>query len=337
MTDALRARPGFHNPEDGPPQILGNPPSQSARGSLTISELQVLYVGGFKGRDRSRLHYLARWAQVIGHLRLDQVDDDVVADALHAFQNAPAMRFLGRDKITGIPRWKELGHPSPATLNRMRSSLSALFRFAKIRRLAPKGWVNPVLEVPALPEDNERRRFLSTTERERLLAACKASGCAKLYLLVVMALSTGARRGELLSLRYGDIDLAEASAYVRRGKNGEPRVLPLTPVVVRMIVALGHKPAESLLFASRYEPTRVLRFDTAWRTALRLACVADFRFHDLRHSCASYLAQSGVSLLEIADVLGHKSLDVTRRYAHLTVTGKRALINKQFSGLGEFQ
>ena len=121
---------------------------------------------------------------------------------------------------------------------------------------------------------------------------------------------------------------------MRRGKNGEPRVPPLTPVVVRMIRALGKKPAEQLIFCSRYDPDRVLHFDTAWRVAMRRAGISNFRFHDLRHSCASYLAQSGASLLEIADVLGHKSLDVTKRYSHLTVDSKRRLINREFAELG---
>lgn len=312
----------------------GNPAPLAPRGSLTLAEAADLYVGAWRGRDSSRVHYLAQWVHLIGQTRLADIDEDTVADGLAHFARCPSMRYLGRDKATGTLRWKSMGMRSPATLNRMRSSLSAVLGFAKRQRLMPKGWVNPVLQVEALPENNARTRFLSTEERSRLLAACKAATAPKLLLLVLMALTTGARRGELLGLRHADIDIEGASAYVRRGKNGEPRVLPLTPVVIRMIEALGKKDPQTLIFCGRRGADQVFEFDTAWRTAMRKASLENFRFHDLRHSCASYLAQSGASLLEIADVLGHKSLDVTRRYSHLTVAGKRALIERQFSDMG---
>jgi len=304
------------------------------RESLTVAELATLYAVAFAGRDQSRLHYLTRWEELIGERRIEEIDADLVDDCLQRFATTRGRRFLGRDRATGEARWKQLGLPSPATLNRLRSSLSALLRFGKKRRLTPKGWTNPVLEVEALREPRGRTRFLSETERDRLLAASKASACGKLHLLVLTALVTGARKGELLSLRFGDLELEAASAYVRRGKNDEPRVLPLTPIVVRMIRALGEKPDDMLLFSSPRDPDRVLNFDTAWRTAMRLAGLKNFRFHDLRHSCASALAQSGASLLEIADVLGHRDLGMTKRYSHLTIDSKRRLINEQFAELG---
>jgi len=331
MTDAASDVPVLPVVPADPVRIPAPP---SARTLPTVSELTALYVGAYAGRDQSRLQTLRRWSAAIGHLRIDQLDADLVADALQTFAMTPARRFLGRDKATGVARYKDLGQLGPASLNRLRSALSALLRFAKRRRLTPKGWVNPVLEVEALPEDNARIRFLSPDERERLLVACRASSCAKLYLLVLAALTTGARRGELLGLRFGDLDLAAGTAFVKRTKNGQPRVLPLTPAVVLLIRALGAKPAEQLVFSSRYDPNRRLLFETAWRTALRQASIADFRFHDLRHSCASYLAQSGASLLEIADVLGHKSLDVTKRYSHLTVDTKRALVQRVLGEIG---
>jgi integrase len=149
-----------------------------------------------------------------------------------------------------------------------------------------------------------------------------------------MALTTGARRGELLKLTYGDLDLASGTAYLRTSKNGEPRVLPLVPAVVTEIRRHGDKAADVRLFAARYRTDKAMSFATVWRTAVRQASIEDFRFHDLRHSCASYLAQSGASLVEIADVLGHKSLDVTRRYSHLTVDSKRQLVQRVLGAIG---
>ena len=85
-----------------------------------------------------------------------------------------------------------------------------------------------------------------------------------------------------------------------------------------------------LIFNSSIKPTKTYEFRKEWIKALRRAEIDDFRFHDLRHTCASYLAQNGASLLEIADVLGHKQIQMTKRYAHLCVSHKQKLIEEYF-------
>jgi integrase len=118
-----------------------------------------------------------------------------------------------------------------------------------------------VLDVESLREDNARTRFLSPAERERLLTACRMSTWKKLNLLVVMAITTGARRGELLRLTYGDLDLASGTAYLRTTKNGEPRVLPLLPAVVEEIKRHGtNRPM--CCFSAKYHSDRPMNFDT---------------------------------------------------------------------------
>jgi len=96
------------------------------------------------------------------------------------------------------------------------------------KRLTPKGWHHPVRPIKSEQEDNGRVRFLSPEERDRLLAAARISVSPKLYLLILIAITTGARRGELLGLRIRDLDLEAKVATVHTSKNGEPRVLPLT-------------------------------------------------------------------------------------------------------------
>ena len=125
----------------------------------------------------------------------------------------------------------------------------------------------------------------------------------KLYLLVLVALTTGARKGELLALRWADIDRERAVAYVRASKNGDRRMLPLTPAVLEELKRFGGA-EHALLFGSERRPGKPMQFDAAWQLALKEARIDNFRFHDLRHSCASYLAQQGASLVELADVLG---------------------------------
>lgn len=302
---------------------------------LTLRQLIDAFMAAYAGRDRSRHIYVRAWSDLLGDRAVAQLDADTVADTFDLLARTPARRFVGHDKATGAAVHKPIGMRAPATLNRYKSALSAVFTWAKQRRLLPRGWINPCREIQALPEKNARTRFLSTTERARLLAVARVSGCEKLYLLIIMGLTTGARRGELLGLRHADLDLDTGTAMLHTTKNGRPRVLPLTAAVVDEIRRLGRPSSPAaLLFCGRYRTDKPMHFTTAWLTALRLARIENFKFHDLRHSAASYCAQAGASLLEIADLLGHQSLDVTRRHSHLTVDNKRKLVDRVLGGIG---
>ena len=204
-------------------------------------------------------------------------------------------------------------HLKNATINRYVAAISVVFSYACREYDLPE---NPVRKIPSLPENNERTRFLSEAERTSLFKACRASHWDKLYLIVLLAITTGARKGELTKLRWNDIDFDRRTAYVATTKNGQPKVLPLTDSVIRELQLFDTKDS-SLIFASKVKEDVAYCFTKPWKRALEDSEIKDFRFHDLRHSCASYLAQSGASLLEIADVLGHKQISVTKRYAHL--------------------
>ena len=220
-------------------------------------------------------------------------------------------------------------HLKNATINRYVAAISVVFSYA-CREYGLH--INPVRKIPSLPENNERTRFLSEAERTSLFKACRASHWDKLYLIVLLAITTGARKGELTKLRWNDIDFDRRTAYVATTKNGQPKVLPLTDSVIREL-QIFNKNDSSLIFASRIKCEVAYCFTKPWKKALEDAEIKDFRFHDLRHSCASYLAQSGASLLEIADVLGHKQISVTKRYAHLCIEHKSSLINRVMGGI----
>lgn len=260
-------------------------------------------------------------------MRVAEVTDDDVYFALEDLASQRGRYFAGVD-ADGRAIMKAKGKPlAPATLNRYQAALSALFSWAIKTRRAPREWSNPCLRLEMRQENNERVRFLSEDERARLLAACRASRWPRLYLLVLMGLTTGARRGELEGLRWRDIDFERAEARVSVTKNGEPKVHVLLPAVVEEL-RRHEGGAAALVFASRRRPDQAFNSEPAWQKALTAAKVRDFRFHDLRHSCASYLAQHGATLLEIADVLGHRQLTVTKRYSHLTTKHKAALVER---------
>ena len=132
-----------------------------------------------------------------------------------------------------------------ATINRYKAAISVVFSYACRAFDLP---TNPVRKIPSLPENNERTRFLSEAERTRLFHSCRASHWNKLYLIVLIAITTGARKGELTKLRWNDIDFERRTAYVSTTKNGQPKVLPLTDSVIRELQLFDSKDS-SLIFA----------------------------------------------------------------------------------------
>ena len=220
-------------------------------------------------------------------------------------------------------------HLSNATVNRYKAALSVVFSYA-VREYNFSN--NPVKNIRSLTEPSGIVRFLSDNERTRLFVACRDSQWSKLYLLVLMAITTGARKGELLNLKFSDIDFVRKTAYVLTSKNGQPRVLPLTDEVINELNKFKHQEPR-LIFNSELKTNKSMCFNKRWKKALSGAEINNFRFHDLRHSCASLLAQSGASLLEIAEVLGHKQIQVTKRYSHLCIDHKSKLINKVMGSL----
>lgn len=296
-------------------------------GGILLEQLLDLYMAHYAGRDCTRVQRLTWWRSKVGQVALQDLTDDYVYAALEDLATRPARYFAGRDaEGRRIFEFKKRTI-APATVNRYAASLAAVLTWAIKRRIAPQGYVHPCRSVERRPEHNEKTRFLSDDECRRLLDACKASSWPRLYPLVLAALTTGARKGELLGLRWADIDLDQAVATVGRTKNGDPRVLPLVPGLVGELRKFAG-PAAAWVFCSPRDPEKVFGFEPRWHEALRVAKVKDFTFHSLRHSCASMLAKNGATLLEIADVLGHRQLQMTKRYSHLATSHKAALVNR---------
>ena len=266
---------------------------------LTEMYLSNEYLGTKPQMQKSRLRH---WLNHMGEMPINDIGKEDINSGLDKLPN-------------------EL---SNSTINKYKKLASLVFNYG-IREL---GLVeNPTRYIRSLPEKKGRTRYLSDNERKRLFKACRASKWELLYLLVLMAITTGARRGELLSLRWIDIDFAKQVAYVQNTKNGEAKVLPLTTDVINELQVFNQNDS-SLIFASKITPSKPYVFYKTWKRAVEEAELIDFRFHDLRHTTASYLAQSGATLLEIADVLGHKQIEVTKRYAHLCIEHKSSLINR---------
>lgn len=216
---------------------------------------------------------------------------------------------------------------SPSTVVRYLAALSHALSTA----MKEWGWIedSPMRKVTKPKEPRGRMRFLSDEEREALLCACRESSNPYLYPVVVLALSTGMRQGEIMNLRWDDVDLIKGRVMLHETKNGEPRVVPLHGHALELL--RRHRLAQNqqfgLLFPSKdFSSPMDLRFP--WEQAIKQADIRNFRFHDCRHSCASYLLMNGASLAEIAEVLGHKTLAMVKRYSHMSETHASKIVQK---------
>ncbi|MFT7087755.1 MAG: integrase [Rickettsiales bacterium] len=173
---------------------------------------------------------------------------------------------------------------------------------------------NPMSKISKLKEPRGRTRFLDDEERARFLTVCKASQSPFLYVLVVLALSTAARKDEILSLRWKDVDLQRGLIFLHDTKNGDKRSLPLKGIAQDLMKThfKNKKENTDLVFPAKNlkEPIDIR---APFETALKKAEIEDFKWHDLRHYAASYLAMNGASLAEISALLGHKTLSAEKK------------------------
>ena len=133
---------------------------------------------------------------------------------------------------------------------------------------------------------------------------------------------------EIWGLRWADVDLKAGKATLRETKNRQTRSLPIQAYALKLVKQKSkvRRIDTDLLFPSTINSKKPFDFRKAWTAALKKAKIADFRWHDLRHSAASYLAMNGGSIREIAEILGHKTLQMSMRYAHLTENHSTSLV-----------
>jgi len=211
---------------------------------------------------------------------------------------------------------------APATHNAYAAHLSTLFTTA-IRKW---GWMQSFPSIERFHIPKRRIRILNSEERERLLAACKASHSTNLYAVVFLALTTGGRYREILRLRWEDIDFDRGYVTFWLTKNGRVRSVPLTRQAREMLTTIQQGSSPYLFFSRlRQNQSTLWR---AWDLARTRARLRDFRFHDLRHTFASYLAKSGASLFDIGELLGHRKMESTLIYVHMIEGHTRKVVDR---------
>ncbi len=206
---------------------------------------------------------------------------------------------------------------SNSTVNRYLSALSNVYS------VAIKQWSytskNPVLSLPKLVEPKPRARFLSDDERNSLLNACKKSASQYLYSIVLLTLATGARKGEISGILWENVHIDEGIITIPNTKNGTAHTLALSDISKKVVKGLlkNRDPKSRWVFPNK-NMDGPIDIRKAFETAVKCAGIEDFKFHDLRHTAASYLAMNGATTIELAAALNHRSLQMVQRYAHLS-------------------
>jgi integrase len=227
---------------------------------------------------------------------------------------------LGDLELTKITPWhiEQLKHrllkygSSGPRVNRYLTCLSSLFHRALEWDLLEGD--NPCHKVRKFKENPGRLRYLSVEETERLLAVCEPD----LRAVVVVALGTGMRKGEVFRLRWQDVDLSNRIIHVVDSKNGQRRDIPMGEQVFSELQAKRQGATSDLVFRNSDGLPYATKMRKAWAKACASADLSDAHFHDLRHSFASHLVMSGASLFAVQDLLGHRTIAMTKRYSHLS-------------------
>jgi len=202
----------------------------------------------------------------------------------------------------------------PATVNRELAILRHLLRLAE-----EWGYIAKVPKIRLAKEPEGRLRFLAEEEIPRFLAACeeKRSKSPVLLPVATLALHTGMRKGEILGLAWERVDFSRGVLRLEQTKSGRRREIPMNQTVYETLSSLPGPKAEGFVFRKR-DGRAWGNIRTAFEGACREAKIEDFKFHDLRHTCASWLVMKGRSLKEVQEILGHREFSMTLRYAHLS-------------------
>ncbi len=301
--------------------LLGGDPmaDKAAKKAIpTYTELAAQHLAFAKSHLRDwqsvetimRVHLKPKW----GKMRLSEITPQLIG---------PWLAEKGRAGL------------APATVEKIRVVMSRSFSLGA--KLGVAGCDrNPVQSVPRRTFDNARTRFLDAAEVKRLLDAAAASRNKQLMAIITLLVTTGARRGEILTAEWTNVNLERKTLFLPMTKNGRSRHIPLSTPAVLTLQALQEKrkAGAKYVFPSRFDPAKPLgSIKHAWQAACRQAKLPDTKIHDLRHTAASAMITAGIDLYSVGTVLGHRSHASTARYSHVANTRLQAAVEAGAEGL----
>jgi integrase len=275
--------------------------------------------------DRATLARLAFWDESLGSRDLAEITPEDVDLAL--IQLAERGRLLPRRGQVTEPAGAPM---SGATFNRYVSQLASVFKYARRLRLLPRAHVPPTRGVEKSPEPADPNRYLRAEEVERILAVTRLldTRWGKLSALILVAFHTGLRVGNLMTLRWGDVDLERRTITVLKTKNGRPQVSALSARAAEALRKLPSHNPEALVFEGR--DGKPFGFRRLWARVCTEAGLPGRNFHQLRHGCGHAMATAGVGQAQIMAILGHRTLSASARYMHADATDKLNTVDRVF-------
>ena len=260
----------------------------------------------------TRARVLAWWREHYGNVKLRDFDASMLVKAKRKLTTEGVKRHALQDDGKRAPR-------AAATVKHYLIYMGQALKFG----VAVLKWMdrNPMADVEKPKIDNARIRWLTDEERARLLDACQRSENPDIYLIVLLALSSGARQGEIRNLRWSQIDFANSVAWLTPAdtKTKAARAMPLVGAALELLRERSkvRRIDTDLVFASPEGGDRARNLRNAFAVAVKRAGITGLRFHDLRHSAATSMLRAGVDSRVVAAVLGHRTLAMMQRYQHV--------------------
>lgn len=260
-----------------------------------------------------------KWAERQRSFRSKQ---GFIKQLTEAFGNIPLRRF--NTMLVEQYQTEKLNKGNkPATINRHIATLKHMLKKAVDWDMVEEDTLKRVRKVKQLPENNRRLRYLSAEECQRLISHCQ--GITKA--IVITALNTGMRKGEILGLTWNQVDLKHGFILLDITKNGERREIPINETLRDTLQGLTRRVDIPYVFYDPVTGKPYKDIKRSFQTALKKAGIKDFHFHDLRHTFASHLVMAGVDITTVKELLGHKTLTMTLRYSHLAPSHKVKAVN----------
>lgn len=207
----------------------------------------------------------------------------------------------------------------PATVNRFLATISHMFTKAVEWDMVEEEILKRIRKVKMLPENNKRLRYLSKEECQALINSCDPH----LRPIVISALNTGCRKGEILSMEWEKhVDLRHGFITLDKTKNSDRREVPINDTLRATLQSTTRRLDVPFVFFDPATGSRYKDVKRSFQSALKKAGIKDFKFHDLRHTFASQLVMAGVDITTVKELLGHKDIKMTLRYAHLAPVHK---------------
>ena len=257
----------------------------------------------------------------LGHLKpffkdrlMSEISPDQVADYIS--QRKKAVRLVKK-------------HPvpiSPSTVNRelalLKTILAKAVEWGRIDS-------NPAAKIKKFREPRSRERILTPEEMRRLVDVA----AEHLKPILIVGLNTGMRRNEILSLKWADLNFKDRFISIENSKSGDPRKVPMNSLVIETLKGLTR--TSDYVFPNSETGSSIKTVRTAFRTACKNAKIKGFRFHDLRHTAASRMVESGADLVTVSKILGHSSIQMTMRYAHPSDQNKQRAVDALAENFGK--